>query len=166
MPATPLLVRIDGQPVEPETLWWPAMNFGQFRWEAPLGRYELALARSELAKRLAKAYATCVGELQVDDLRFPEEGSPLRDAGYPPLDTLLDHPAASLDVLGGYLREELLAAFLPTPPTEEARFMVNSIDQIRSVDPIGSAGSEPAKPARIVLHGRGYWGAPGFAVHG
>lgn len=147
-----MLAKIEGDAVPAEALWWPAMNFGQFRWEAPLGQYELELPRVELVERLAATYEQCVRELKEDDRRIPEEASRLRDLGYPPLDALLDNPAACLEVLGEYLVEDLLAAFIPHPPSEAARFMINSVDEVS------------ARADVVVVRGRGYHGAPGFAV--
>jgi|GEM_PF-254535 len=147
-----MIARIDDETVAPEALWWPAMNFGQFRWAAPIGRYELELPRPELVERLTPAYHRCVRELRQDDRLFPDDESPLRSAGYPPLETLLDHAAARFELFDGHLHEELFAAFLPSPPTAAARFMINSVEEVA------------ARPNAIVLRGRGYHGAPGFAI--
>ena len=86
---------VDGNQIDPNALWWPAMNFGQFRWDAPIGHYELELPRPEFVHRLATAYVKCACELRKDDDQFPEEASFLHDLGYPTLDAVLKDEAAA-----------------------------------------------------------------------
>jgi hypothetical protein len=145
-----LIVRVDGELVAPAELWWPAMNFGQSRRDAPAGEYEIELPRSEFVSRLRTVYLQRVAELRVDDLLVPEEASRIGLAGYPPLELLPDHPDALLEAVQVYLAPDLFMAFLPGPPTG-ARFMVNSVDSVAST------------PTVVVLRGGGYHGEPGFA---
>src|SRR5215467_13969108 len=103
-----MLVRVDDNPVAPDTLWWPAMNFNQFRWDGSIGRYELELPRAVFVQRLAGAYAQCVRELQEDDRLVPDqEASPLRDAGYPSLDEVLDNAGARFELIEVYMYEDV-----------------------------------------------------------
>jgi len=147
-----MIARVDGEVVAADTLWWPALNFDQFRWDHPPGGYELALPRAEFGGRLGPAYRRCVDELRADDLIVPGQRSPLRTAGYPPLDELPDHPAALFEAVRVYLWDDLFAAFLPCPPGA-GRFMVNSIDAVS------------ASPSVVVVQGRGYHAGPALARH-
>jgi hypothetical protein len=143
-----MIARVDGEIVLADTLWWPAMNFDQFRWDYPLGEYELELPRGAFVERLGKAYQRYVTELQADDALVPHQlQSPLREAGYPPLAELPDHPAALFEAVRVYLSDDLFAAFLPRPPGA-GRFMVNSIDAVW------------ASPSVVVVFGCGYHAGP------
>jgi hypothetical protein len=147
-----MTARVDGEVVAADTLWWPAMNFGQFRRPAPVGAYELEFPRAEFVTRLDRAYRQCVAELRADDALVPEPSpSPLRDAGYPPLAELPDHPAALREAVRVFLWADLFGAALPHPPSAAARFMVNSVEAVS------------ASPAVVVVRGRGYHAAPEFA---
>ena len=147
-----LIARINGEVVSPDLLWSPEFNFGQFRWSAPIGEYEIEIPQTDFIERLDPAYRKCIAELQADDELVPDQPSfPLRDAGYPPLAALLDYPAALAEVVAAYLLRELLDSFLPFSPTQ-ARFMVNSVESVST------------SPAAVVVRGRGYFGAPGFAA--
>jgi hypothetical protein len=143
-----MIARVDGEVVATDALWWPAMNFDQFRWGHPLGDYELEVPRDEFVGRLGPAYRQCVADLRADDLLVPGHRSPLSDAGYPPLDELPAHPAAFFEAVRVYLWDDLFAAFLPCPPGA-GRFMVNSIDAVS------------ASPSVVVVSGRGYHAGPG-----
>ena len=148
----PLIARINGEVVSPDLLWRPEFNFGQFRWSAPIGEYEIEIPQTDFIERLDPAYRKCVAELRADDEIVPDQPSfPLRDAGYPPLAVLLDYPAALAEVVEVYLLVELLDIFLPFSPTQ-SRFMVNSVESVST------------SPAAVVVRGRGYFGAPGFAA--
>lgn len=145
-----MIARVDGEVVAVEGLWWPAMNYNQFRWDYPLGGYELELSQAEFVERLSPAYRRCVAELRADDLLVPnQESSPLKSADYPPLDTLPDHPDAFLEAMRVYLWDELFAAFLSCPP-EAGQFMVNSIDAVS------------ASKSVVIVRGRGYHAGPGL----
>ena len=142
-------VRVDNNPIPADTLWWPSMNFSQFQLDRPQGQYELEIARTAFVQRLSDAYARCVEELREDDRKFPgQDASPLRDTGYPPLDEVVGHAPALLELLDVFLHEELFAAFVPNPPSVAARFMINSIEEV-------SAG-----PDTVTIRGRGYHTAP------
>ena len=143
-----MLARVDGNAVSPDALWWPAMNFDQFRWDAPIGRYELEFARPEFVQRLTAAYEQCVRELREDDSLIPEEASLLREAGYPPLNALLEHPAARFEVFNVYLYEDVFEAFIPHPMSAAAQFMINSVDEVSAVR------------ETVALRGRGYHARP------
>jgi len=93
-----------------------------------------------------------VAELRADDLIDPDDTSPLRAAGYPPLKTLPDYPAALLEAVRVYLWDDLLTAFLPRQ-SSSARFMVNSVDAVS------------ASPAGVLVRGRGYHAGPGVPGH-
>ncbi len=139
-----MIARVDGKIVSPDTLWWPTMNFGQFRWEHPIGNYELELPWVEFAEHLEDSYHRCTAELKADDLLVPNQ-SPclLRDSGYPPFADLPNHPAALLEALRVYLWDNLFITFLPCPPGEGC-FMVNSIDGVL------------ASSSVVIVQGRGY----------
>ena len=148
-----MLARVDGQVVAADALWWPAMNFGQFRWDALIGAYELEFRRSEFVRRMELAYRQCIGELQADDALVPDQlPSPLREANYPPLAQLVDRPAAFREAVAVFLWHDLLGEFIPRPLSAASRFMVNSIDSVS------------ASAAVVAVRGRGYHGAPGFAA--
>lgn len=148
-----MIARVDGEVVAPDGLWWPAMNYNQFRWPEPLGEYELELPRATFVERLGAAYRQCAAELQADDALVPDQSpSALRDAVYPPLDVLPDHPAAFFEAVRVYLWDELLAAFLPSPPGA-GQFMVNSIDAVS------------ASPSVVLVRGRGYHVGPALIRH-
>ena len=150
-----MLAKVDGNPISPAALWWPAMNFDQFRCDGIVGHYELEIPRAMFVERLAVAYARCVKELIEDDRRFrAHETSPLRDAGYPPLDVVLDDAAARFQLLNVHMYEDVFEAFLPHPPSASARFMINSVDHVES------------SPESVVVRGRGYHAGPGFANAG
>ncbi len=142
-----MIARVDGEVVAPDGLWWPAMNYNQFRWPEPLGGYELELPRAEFVGREDPLYRQCVAELRADELLVPGQRSPLSDAGYPPLDELPAHPAAFFEAVRVYLWDDLFAAFLPCP-RGAGRFMVNSIDAVS------------ASPSVVVVRGRGYHAGP------
>jgi hypothetical protein len=92
--------------------------------------------------------------LRADDALVPDQSPcPLRSAGYPPLPHLLGHPAALAEAVGVYLWEDLFRAVLPHLPTPAAAFMLNSVDRV-------------AAPDAVVVCGRVYAGAPGFAMEG
>lgn len=147
-----LIARINGEVVSPSSLWRSEFNFGQFRWPAPIGEYEIEIPQAEFIERLDPAYRQCVAELQADDELVPDQPSfPLRDAGYPPLAALPDYPAALAEAVTVYLLGALLDSFLPFSPAQ-ARFMVNSVESVST------------SPAAVVVRGRGYFGAPGFAA--
>jgi hypothetical protein len=145
-----MIARVDGEVVPPSSLWWPELNFDQFRWPGRVDDYELEIARADFVDRLAIVYQQCVAELRADDKLVPGGHSPLTNADYPSLDKLPDHPAAFFEAVRVYLWNNLFAAFLPGP-AEAGRFMVNSIDSVS------------ASSAVVVVRGRGYHGAPGFA---
>ncbi len=147
-----MIARVDGEVVAPEGLWWPAMNYNQFRWPEPLGSYELELPRAEFVGRIGPAYRQCVAELRADDLLVPDQEFPLKDAGYPPLDELPDHPAAFFEAARVFLWDDLFAAFLPCSPGA-GRFMLNSIDAVS------------ASHSVVVVQGRGYHAGPGLQRH-
>jgi len=149
-----MLAKVDDNPVPPDALWWPAMNFDQFRWGGTIGRYELAIPRADFVERLGGAYAQCVRELQDDDRLVPGQRSPLRNAGYPSLDAVLDNHEARFELVEVFIYEDVFQAFLPHPFSAEARFMINSVDEV-----VSTQGS-------MVIRGRGYHGAPGFAKSG
>jgi hypothetical protein len=151
--AAQVIARVDGRVVAPDALWWPAMNFGQFRWPAPVGAYELELPMAEFIELLDGAYRKCVAELQADDALVPDQSpSPLRDAGYPRLADLPDHPAALLEAVAVFLWDDLFGALMPFLPSPGARFMVNSVEAVSVSSPV------------VVIRGRGYHAAPGFAA--
>jgi hypothetical protein len=147
-----MIARVDGEIIVPDGLWWPAMNYNQFRWPEPLGMYELELERAEFVGRLSTAYRQCVAELRADDLLVPDQDSPLKSAGYPPLDELPDSPAAFFEAVQVYLWDHLFAAFLPCPPGA-GRFMLNSIDAVC------------ASTSVVVVCGRGYHAGPAHRRH-
>lgn len=143
-------VKIDGRLVPADQLWYPDMNFGHFRWDAPVGTYELEIPRKDFVVRMASEYAELVVELQ----RGGESScgaSALRDANFPALEALPDHTEALLEALDVYLWETLLWKYLGSP-SPNAGFMVNSIEH--------ASASENA----VVVRGRGYHGSPGFAI--
>jgi hypothetical protein len=47
-----MVARVDGEVVSPDALWWPEMNFDQFRWPGRVGEYELEIPRAEFVERL------------------------------------------------------------------------------------------------------------------
>lgn len=143
-------VKIDGRLVSADQLWYPDMNFGQFRWDAPIGTYELEIPRKDFVVRMAPEYAELVAELQGGG-ELPHDASALRDAHCPALEALPDHTEALLEALAVYLWETLLWKFLG-PPSPNAGFMVNSI------------GHALASENAVVVRGRGYHGSPGFAI--
>jgi hypothetical protein len=125
------------------------MNFGQFRWPACVGVYELEFPRVEFIERLGPAYRQCVAELRADDALVPGQSpSPLRDAGYPPLGELPDHTTALLEAVAVYLWDDLFELALPFPPSGAAKFMVNSVDAVS------------ASLSVVVVRGRGYHAGP------
>lgn len=142
-----MIARVDGDVVSLEGLWWPALNYGQFRWPERLGSYELEIPRAEFIERLGSAYRQCVLELRADDLIEPDQQFPLKAAGYPSLDVLPDHAAALLETIQTFLWDDLFAEFLPCPPGA-GRFMLNSIDAVT------------ARTLMIVVSGRGYHSGP------
>jgi len=140
-----MLVQIDGKHDDADSLWWPAMNFNQFRWDYPLGSYELLIPRNELIFRLKASYQKCVDELRVDDILCPDERpAPMGEIGYPPLEILMEHPAEFTDAIQCYLWDHLLEAFIPWPP-KNPKFMINSIDRASVL------------PTDVVIRGRGYF---------
>jgi hypothetical protein len=145
-----MLARVDGELVAPNALWWPAMNFDQFRWDHPLGDYELELPMAAFVERLGPAYRQCVADLRADDLLVPIQQSPLKIADYPPLHLLPEHTTAFFEAVRLYLWDDLFTEFLPCPPGA-GRFMVNSIDAVS------------ASASMVVVRGRGYHAGPGLA---
>lgn len=146
-----MLATIDDKPASTGALWWPAMNFGQFRSNGSVGNYVLELPRAALVERLTDAYAQCVSELQEDDRRITaQEPSALRNTGYAPLNVILDNAAARLELIQTYLYQGVLEAFIPPATSAGARFMINSVDEVA------------AQPGWVILRGRGYHAAPGF----
>jgi hypothetical protein len=146
-----MLAKVDDRPVALDALWWPGMNFGQYRWEGSIGRYQLEVERAVFVERLAEMYGQCVRELRGDDsLVREQEPSPLRDRGYPPLDTVLEDAAARFELFSVYLYEKVFEAFVPYPPSGAAIFMINSIDAVE------------LRADALVICGRGYHGRPGF----
>jgi hypothetical protein len=112
-----MLAKVDGNHVEPGVLWWPEINFDQFRWDRAIGMYELEFPRTDFVQRLAGIYAQCVHELREDDRLVPDQSpSPLRDAGYPPLDAVLDNAEARKELIAVFLYEEVFEAFLSHRP--------------------------------------------------
>ena len=142
-----MIARMDGEVVSPDVLWWPEMNFNQFRWPGRIGVYELEIPQSLFIERLGPAYQQCVSELRDDDLHGADPASPLTAADYPPLDELPDHPAALFEAVRVYLWDDLLRAFL-TFRSPAARFMVNSIEAVS------------APRAAVLICGRGYYRQP------
>lgn len=147
-----MIARVDGRVVAPEALWWPAMNYNQFRWDFPLGTYNLELPRATFVERLLSAYCQCVTELRADDLLVPDQQSPLKSADYPALELLPEHPDAFFEAVHVYLWEDLFAQFLPCPPGS-GFFMINSIDSVC------------ANASMVEVRGRGYHAGPGIAMH-
>ncbi len=143
-----MIARVDGQPVPPHTLGWPAMNFGQFRWDAPLGSYVLEIPREAFVERLHAAYERYAAELRADDLHDPDGVPHLREIGYPPLGVVLDHPRQFEELVRVFLYEDVFAAFLP-PPSPAATFLLNSVD------------SATVSAELVVIRGRGYHLSPG-----
>jgi hypothetical protein len=139
-----MIARVDGLAVSSDPLWWPAMNFGQFRCDHPLGEYELEFPRAEFVRHMEPSYEQCVAELRVDDALVPGQSSPLEDAGYPSLHDLPDHPAAFFEAVSVYLWDALFGEFLPWPPSATARFIVNSIEAVST------------SSAVVCVRGRGY----------
>ncbi|QOV90215.1 hypothetical protein [Humisphaera borealis] len=147
-----MLAKVEDNPVAPDALWWPAMNFDQFRWDGTIGRYELRIPRADFVQRLSGVYAQCVRELQEDDrLVADQQRSPLRDAGYPSLETVLDNAETTFELVEVFIYENVFEAFLPHPPSAKARFMINSVDEVASTS------------ESVLIRGRGYHGGPGFA---
>lgn len=146
-----MIASVDGRPMPPEALWWPAMNFGQFRWDGTVGHYKLDVPRAEFVERLGDAYARLVEELRFDDRLVPDQKpTPLRQAGYPPLDAVLDDAAARVELLDVFLWDDFLGEFVPYRRSRASRFMINSIEEVE------------ASPTSVVVRGRGYhWGAGG-----
>jgi hypothetical protein len=143
--------KVDDIPVAPDALWWPAMNFDQFRWDGTEGRYALEFVRDVFVRRLADAYAQCVRELREDDRSVPDQDpSPLRAAGYPALDVVLEDADARFELVRVYLYEDIFTSFLPGTPSDGAIFMINSVDEVAS------------SPQSVIIRGRGYHGGPGF----
>lgn len=150
-----MFAKVGDNPAVPDTLWWPAMSFNQFRWDGTIGRYELELPRADFVQRLGGAYSQCVRELKEDDqLVADQEPSPLRDAGYPSLDAVLDNAEARFELVEMFMYREVFEAFLPHPPSAAARFMINSVEEVA------------ASRESVVIRGRGYYGKPGFAKSG
>lgn len=148
-----MIARVDGEVVSPEMLWWPEMNFDQFRWPGRIGAYELEIPSTVFVEGLKPAYQQCAAELRADDLHGTDPESPLTAAAYPSLEELLHYPAALFEAVGVYLWSDLLGKFLVFRP-QAARFMVNSIEAVS------------ASSSVVVVRGRGYHGAPGFAAEG
>jgi hypothetical protein len=146
-----VIARVDGKVVSPEVLWWPAMNYDQFRWDYRLGGYELELPRAEFVKRLEPPYQECVAELRADDLIEPEWDTQLRNSGYPPLEVLMTFPETFCRVVKVFLWDEVFAVFLPCPEGA-GKFMVNSIDEAW------------ASPSLVFVRGRGYHARPGLGT--
>jgi hypothetical protein len=143
-------VTIGDAPADASSMWYPSMNFGQFRWPGVVGKYELMIPSDVFVGGLADAYEQCIHELQIDDEFDLGEAGPLRLAGYPTLIAVLKDETALLDVLANFLWHEFLASFIPISP-QDAKFMINSIDHAKSREPY------------VLIQGRGYHGAPGFA---
>lgn len=143
-----MLVRIDGLPATRDALWWPSMNFDQFRWDKPIGNYELTVPRAEVLRRLRAVYDQCVSELRADDRVDPAHVSPLRQGEYPPLEKVLDIPAARLELFSVYMWDDLYSKFIPHPPSSAARFMVNSLEEVAATDDA------------VIIRGRGYHASP------
>lgn len=135
---------VDGVIVPRDILWWPAMNYNQFRWEGQIGHYELRFLRTEFVERLSGIYSQMVIELRADDVAVPDNDSHLTQVNYPPLAELPDFPAAFLEALSVYLWDDLFTAFLPHQRAAGPTFMVNSIESC--------AATEDG----ITVRGRGY----------
>ncbi len=146
-----MVARVDGVAVPAEVLWWPEMNFDQFRWPGRVGSYELEVPRSEFNVQFGPSYRRCVAELGADDSLGQDGESPLSIAGYPPLEELPAHPAALVEAVRVYLWDDLFAAFVSFVPSA-AGFMMNSIDDVSVSANV------------VVIRGRGYHGAQGFAL--
>src|SRR5262249_40118004 len=117
-----MIAWVDGQPVPPGALWWPAMNFAQFRRDAPLGNYALEIPRVAFIERLQPAYEQCVAELRADDVHDPAGVPHLREIGYPPLGVVLDYPRQFAELVRVFLYEDVFEAFLP-PRSPAAQFL-------------------------------------------
>lgn len=144
--------KVDGKPIEAEGLWRPVMNFNQFRWKGTIGQYELQIPRDEFVRRLSNDYAKVVEDLQEDDRIVPDKDpSPLRDAEYAPLNIVLENPTARFELVRIYLYEEVFTAFLAQMPSGPTQFMINSVEAV------------DLQADQVVMRGRGYHGAPGFA---
>jgi len=147
-----MLAKVDDHPVAPEALWWPAMNFNQFRWNGSIGRYELVLPRADFVERLSAAHAQCMRDLQKDDrIAADPEPSPLRDVGYPSLNQVLNNAEARFELIEVFLYRDVFESFLPHLPSRAASFMINSVEDVA------------ASPDSVVIRGRGYHGGPGFS---
>ena len=144
-----VVASMDGTVTPIDALWWPAMNFGQFRWDHRLGNYEIRIPKSLFVEKLETRYQQCVAELRTDDAAVGEESdSPFRDADYPPLTDLPTYPAAFNEAIRFYMWDDLFEVFLACSPGP-GRFMVNSIDTVTT------------SPNIVVVQGRGYHCGPG-----
>jgi hypothetical protein len=86
-----------------------------------------------------------VDELRFDDLLVPnQKPTPLRDAGYPLLDSVLDDPAARLELFEVFLWDDFFGEFVPHPRSPASKFMINSIEEV------------DADPSSVTVRGRGY----------
>ena len=101
---------VDGEPVAATAFVVPDMHLSSARSAMTRHDFVLLLRVAEVVAHLGPAYGIFVDEMRDDHERFGGADE-LSEAGFPPIQRLVEHPAALASVLGEYLKEELLQRF-------------------------------------------------------
>lgn len=89
----------------------PSMSLSSSRSEMLEHSFVVTAKSSELVRALEPAYQSWVSESKQDDDLCGRPQDELSEAGYPPLDRVLQHPRLLELVVGNYLLNESLGKF-------------------------------------------------------
>lgn len=123
---------IDGRELPLRHLWLPEMSLSSARAGRASATYVLSIDRDTVVSSLAGAYERYVRETKEDE-ELTGERDLLAEAGYPPLETVLDDPDLLDEVLGGYgLSDELFNTVLPSASGPmHGTWAIDSINSVR-----------------------------------
>jgi hypothetical protein len=123
---------IDGREHPLRHLWLPEMSLSSSRTGRASATYVLEVDRDTILSALSDPYEQYVRESKEDD-ELTGTTDLLGQAGYPPLDAVLDDPDLLSEALGGYgLSDELFRAVLPAASGQMlGTWAIDTVDEVR-----------------------------------
>jgi hypothetical protein len=126
------MLTIGGREHPSRHLWLPEMSLSSSRTGRASATYVLAVDRDTVVSSLSSAYEQYVRESKEDD-ELTGTTDLLGQAGYPPLEAVLDQPGLLSEVLGGFgLNDDLFRAVLPTASGQMlGTWAIDTVDEVR-----------------------------------
>jgi hypothetical protein len=130
-----IAITIDGNAAVNDCFGLPEMSLSSSRSMMSMHCFELVINKRLIQSKMAPLYHDWVTESMKDDSICGSPQDELAEAGYPPLEVLLENSQLTELLIGSYLLQELFDEVMPVDPSKIRYWL----DQITSAECDGEA---------------------------